>query len=62
MILQHGTNNILKYDKIAVGIFHDFEQLTDRYTDKIEPDNFVFCEVIQFKYKIENCFLKKRAN
>ena len=62
MILQYGTNNILKNDKIADGIFQNFEQLTDRYMDNIEPENFVLCEVPQFKYKLENCLKEKQAH
>ena len=54
MILQDGTNNILKNGQSADEIFQEIEQLIDTCMDKFEPDNFILCEKPPLKYKLEN--------
>ena len=49
LILQDGTNSVLKTDKNESEIFEDYSNLVEACIHKFNPDNIILCEVLPLK-------------
>ena len=54
LILQDGTNSVLKSNKTSDELFADYVELVEKSVDKFSPENVVLCEIIPLKNLPQN--------
>ena len=54
LILQDGTNLVLKSNKTSDELFADYVELVGKSVDKFSPENVVLCEIIPLKNLPQN--------
>ena len=54
LILQDGTNSVLKSNKTSDELFADYVELVENTVDKFSPENVVLCEIIPLKNLPQN--------
>ena len=54
IIVQDGTNNVLKQGKNASQNFKEHKKLVDKCIKKFDPDVCVVCEMLLLKCAVQN--------